>query len=99
MDENADVNVEVEEETPEGEEGEDVEQGANPAGGDTSNNKQNDASKPKEASSSSVSKDVQAKVEVIPQNDDAEVEVEVEVQASVEILHAQDNSADAPASH
>ena len=60
MEENADVNVEVEEETPEGEGEEEVEQGANPAGGDAAPDKQNEANKPKEASSSSVAKDVQA---------------------------------------
>ena len=63
MEENADVNVLMEEETPEGEGGDEVEQGANPAGGDAPPNKQKDANIPKEESNP---KDVQAKVEVIP---------------------------------
>ena len=68
MEENADVNVEVEEETPEGEGGDEVEQGANPADGDGAPDKQNEANKVKEDPSQSDHRDVQAQVEVI-QND------------------------------
>ena len=60
-----------------------MDQGANPAGGDAPPNKQKDENIPEEESNP---KDVQAQVEVIPE--DAEVEVEVEVQASVEVLPA-----------
>ena len=63
MEENADVNVLVEEETPEGEGGDEVDQGANPAGGDASPNNQKEANISKKDSNP---KDIQAKVEVIP---------------------------------